>query len=127
MEVQNIRIVYQRKIGKYYPASFEEAFILTNAENRLLNNVLKAIKPQIYKKIVQSDNITDYKQNIEQSYKWQKKLSGDKGKFASELLYQLIVQEDLNKRPALPNYILDGLEWLINKLEEGEIHGFKRN
>lgn len=127
MEVENIRIVYQRKIGKYYPASFEEAFILTNAENKLLNNVLKAIKPQIYKKIVQSDNITDYKQNIEQSYKWQKKLSGDKGKFASELLYQLIVQEDLNKRPALPNYILDGLEWLINKLEEGEIHGFKRN
>lgn len=119
----NIYIAYQKKIGEYYPTSFEEAFILTNAENNLLNNVLKKVKPQIYKDIVGSGKKADLNQNREQSYKWQAKLSNEKGKFASELLYALIVEKDSEKRPELPNYIKEGLDWLGGKLEEDGRNG----
>ena len=43
---ENIYVAYQTKIGRYYPTSFEEAFILTNYNNCLLNTVLKEEKPQ---------------------------------------------------------------------------------
>lgn len=119
----NIYIAYQKKIGEYYPTSFEEAFILTNAENNLLNNVLKKVKPQIYKDIVGSGKKADLNQNREQSYKWQAKLSNEKGKFASELLYALIMEKDSEKRPELPNYIKEGLDWLGGKLEEDGRNG----
>ncbi len=126
IEKENIYIAYQWKEEEYYPTSFEEAFILANAENELLNDVLKTIKPGIYKQIVESGPNMDFGQNIEQSYKWQVKLADAKGKFASELLYTLVSEEDPDKRPVLPQYIEKGLEWLAIKMGEGDMDGVTR-
>ncbi len=41
LKINNMYIAYQGKIEEYYATSFEEAFILTNYKNELLNSVLK--------------------------------------------------------------------------------------
>ncbi|KOA19170.1 hypothetical protein CLHOM_22760 [Clostridium homopropionicum DSM 5847] len=117
IEYQNMYIIYQGKINRYYATSFEEAFILTNYNNILLNNVLKKIKPNIYKEIIVGNNFSNNKKN---SYKWQCKLSNDKSNFANELLYALIIEENKAEIPLLPKYIVTGLEILAKKLKGDE-------
>lgn len=114
IEKDNLRLAYQGKINGYYATSFEEALILNNYDNEVINNILKELKPRIYTNIVGIK--PDYKKNIDNSYKWQVKLSNCKGEFASKLLYQ-IVNEDLEEKiPQLPKYISDGLDWIEQKL-----------
>ncbi|HDR7397228.1 TPA: AAA family ATPase, partial [Bacillus toyonensis] len=116
LKINNMYIAYQGKIEEYYATSFEEAFILTNYKNELLNSVLKKMKPQIYENIMgEGDDFTKIKEN---SYKLQKKLSNDKSDFANELLYKFIT-EDITI-PSLPKYIKSGLSWLAKKLEGEE-------
>lgn len=110
---ENIYVAYQTKIGRYYPTSFEEAFILTNYNNCLLNTVLKEEKPQLYNKKIG----TDQKNNRKYSYWWQVKLSDDKSKFSNNILYNLIVSDE-SCIPTLPNYILKGLEYIEKSLSE---------
>lgn len=110
---ENIYVAYQTKIGRYYPTSFEEAFILTNYNNCLLNTVLKEEKPQLYNKKIG----TDQKNNRKYSYWWQIKLSDDKSQFSNNILYNLIVSDE-SCIPALPNYILKGLEYIEKSLSE---------
>lgn len=117
IEEGNLYLTYQGKIEEYYATSFEEAFILTNYNNAILNNVLKNLKPQIYEGIV--GKTQDLDKNKQQSSKWQVKLSSDKGKFASELLYAMIGKESDDELPKLPEYIVNGLQWLGKKLKEG--------
>ena len=113
--INNIYLAYQTKIEEYYATSFEEAFILSNYNNSLLNKVLKHMKPQIYSEIIGTDTNTDkIKKN---SYKFQKKLSKDKSDFANELLYQYITKSEDVEIPSLPEYIVNGLSWLTKKLE----------
>ena len=114
---ENMYIIYQGKINRYYATSFEEALILTNYKNILLNNVLKKIKPKIYKEIT-DENLDNNKKN---SYKWQCKLSSDKSEFANELLYSLITEADRNNIPVLPKYIDTGLEILVESLKGDNI------
>ena len=113
MRDENIYVAYQTKIGRYYPTSFEEAFILTNYNNCLLNTVLKEEKPQLYNKKIG----TDQKNNRKYSYWWQVKLSDDKSQFSNNILYNLIVSYE-SCIPALPNYILKGLEYIEKSLSE---------
>ena len=114
IEKDNLRLAYQGKINGYYATSFEEALILNNYDNEVINNILKELKPRIYTNIVGIK--PDYKKNIDNSYKWQVKLSNCKGEFASKLLYQ-IANEDLEEKiPQLPKYISDGLDWIEQKL-----------
>ena len=114
IEKDNLYLAYQGKINGYYATSFEEALILNNYDNEVINNILKELKPRIYTSIVGIK--PDYKKNIDNSYKWQVKLSNCKGEFASKLLYQ-IVNEDLKEKiPQLPKYISDGLDWIEQKL-----------
>ena len=115
IERDNIYVTYQWIIGKYFPTSFEEAFILTNADNEILNAILKDIKKRTYQQIVEQHGNPDYEQNKERSYEWQVKLSNAKGEFASKLLYALVTEPE-DKRPKLPKYIEQGLEWLSEKL-----------
>ena len=96
---------------------------MTNAKNKLLNSVLKDIKPGIYKRIVMSGENIDFGQNIEKSYEWQMKLANVKSEFASVLLYALVSEEEPGKRPVLPEYIEKGLEWLAMKMKEGDTNG----
>ena len=87
IEKNNLYLAYQGKINGYYATSFEEAFILTNYDNALANELLKELKPQIYKSIVGEN--PEHEKNKENSYKWQRKLEKSKGEFASKLLIKL--------------------------------------
>ncbi|KAB2399535.1 MULTISPECIES: Gabija anti-phage system endonuclease GajA [Bacillus cereus group] len=114
-EVENVYIAYQGKIKGYYATSFEEAFILTNYENKILNSVLEKMKPKIYEDIIgENKNLDNIKGN---SYKLQKKLSNNKSDFANELLYKFITETEAPGVPSLPQYIDSGLLWLTKKLE----------
>lgn len=115
IEKDNIYVTYQWKIGEYFPTSLEEAFILTNADNEVLNAILKDIKKGTYQQIVEKNGAPDYEQNKQRSYEWQVKLSNAKGEFASKLLYALVTEPE-GERPKLPKYIEQGLEWLSKKL-----------
>lgn len=114
IEKDNLYLAYQGKINGYYATSFEEALILNNYDNEIINNILKELKPRIYTSIVGSK--PDYKKNIDNSYKWQVKLSNCKGEFASKLLYQIVNEKMEEKIPQLPKYISDGLDWIEQKL-----------
>lgn len=110
----NLYIAYQgKKINGYYATSFEEAFILHNFNNVILNKVLISLKKEIYKKIVVND---DYNQNKLNSYKWQVKLSKDKGNFANKLFLEIITSENDKDIPELPEYISNGLKWIEESL-----------
>lgn len=119
IEINNMYLAYQNKIQGYYATSFEEAFILTNFNNLIVNRVLEKMKPDIYKGILKDD--TSYNNIKDNSYKLQKKLSNSKSDFANELLYQYIIESESEseseKIPLLPKYMESGLHWLTEKLE----------
>lgn len=123
IESKNLFGVFQKDpIKKYYATSFEEAFILTNSNNIILNQALKKVKINIYNEIVGKETI-DLNKLIENSYKLQNKISSSKSDFANTLLYEMIVNEG-NEIPKIPTYIDDGFIWLKDKIIEslkGEI------
>jgi len=114
-EDENLYITFQsQEIESYYATSLEEAYILKNYNNDLLNKVLKKLKPQIYSGIVgEPEDRNHLKDN---SYKLQSKLSNSKSDFANELLYQLSIKEDEEEVPDLPEYIETAINWLKEKL-----------
>lgn len=116
IEDDNLCVVYQGKISYYYATSFEEAYILTNYKNEILNETLQILKPDIYKDIVEKNS---YENNKKYSYKWQCKLAKSKSDFANELLYRIITEESKESIPKLPKYIQTGLKILVRKLKEG--------
>lgn len=109
----NIYVAYQTKVGRYFPTSFEESYILTNYDNSLLNTILKKLKPQLFKERIK----TDVKNNQKNSYWWQVKLSEDKSQFSNNVLYNLIVSGE-KSLPVLPKYISKGLEYIEKSLSE---------
>ena len=113
IEEDNIIVVYQGKISYYYATSFEEAYILTNYNNDILNATLKKLRRNIYKDIVGNK---EYRNNTKNSYKWQCKLEKSKSDFANELLYRILTTE--KEIPKLPKYIQNGFNILAKKLEE---------
>lgn len=117
-EVANIFVTYQGIIEGFYATSFEEAFILTNYSNELLNEVLLEMKPDIYKSIIGDDR--DFLQLKNNSYKLQRKLSNSKSNFSNSLLYKLLASDEETNHPSLPTYIESGLSWLEDKLGEGK-------
>lgn len=113
----NLMVICQRQIVEnYYPTSFEEAFILTNKDNKILHKVLKKIKPEVYQEIMDDGGLAV------NSYKLQNKLSASKSDFANGLLYEIIINDDKSIIPSLPQYIQDGLEFISDRLK-GEVYG----
>lgn len=112
----NLHCVFQKEpINGVYATSFEEALILENYENPILNKVLGEVKPRIYKNIVGDDK--DLSKLITSSYELQKKLANTKSDFSNELLYQFIIKQQGEITPELPSYINDGLNWLDQKIQ----------
>ncbi len=110
----NLYIAFQGdKIKDFYATSLEEALILSNYSNDILNITIKKVKPEIYQEILTSSN--QRINLIKSSYKLQRKLSSSKSDFANELLYQLSINE-YDNLPELPNYIKDALKWLKTEL-----------
>lgn len=117
IESNNLFGVFQKDpINSYYATSFEEAFILTNSENVILNQALKKVKKNIYNDIVGKETI-DLSALIQNSYKLQNKLSSSKSDFANTVLYEMIINEG-NQFPKIPSYIDDGFIWLKDKIVE---------
>lgn len=113
LQSDNVYVAYQTKIGRYFPTSFEESYILTNYNNDLLNEVLKNLKPNLFAERIKSDS----KNNQKNSYWWQVKLSNDKSQFSNTVLYKLIVS-DPKGLPVMPKYIAKGLEYIEKSLSE---------
>jgi predicted ATP-dependent endonuclease of OLD family len=112
---ENLYVVFQKNpIEGQYATSFEEALILTNYNNDILNSVLKSCKPDTYKNIVGVDENKDLSNLVERSFELQRKLADSKSDFANTLLYKMIVSGA--SRPDLPTYIEEGLEWLARRL-----------
>lgn len=115
-ETENIYIAFQsEKIEKYYATSFEEALILTNYDNPLMNSVLKKVRKQIYNNITATETGVDYNKVKNSSYYFQKKLDKAKSNFANTILSELIISEEIDNFK-LPIYITKGLEWLTKEL-----------
>jgi putative ATP-dependent endonuclease of OLD family len=118
-EDENLYCVFQKDSCKgIFATSFEEAFILENHDNPMLNSVLLDLKPKVYEKIVGKSGAEDFSMLIENSYKLQRKLSDSKSDFANKLLYKLILSEPPNINPSLPTYINTGLKWLEGKVSK---------
>ena len=116
-EDENIYVVFQHEaVEGYYATSFEEAFILANFNNDILNKVLSSIKPDVYKEIVGKD--CDKNKLKDASYKFQSKLSKSKSDFSNELLYEIVVCDDAVAIPKLPKYITDGMGWLSSSVKK---------
>jgi predicted ATP-dependent endonuclease of OLD family len=116
-EDENIRVVFQGEaVEGYYATSFEEAFILSNYKNELLNKVLSSVKPTLYANVVGDDREIEKLKHA--SYKLQSKLSKSKSDFSNEILYEIVVSNDAKAIPKLPKYITDGLTWLASSVKE---------
>jgi len=111
----NFKVVFQKDpINGFIASSFEEAYILKNYDNDILNATLKDLKPNIYKRIVGSEGKENTDNSKKKSFEWQCTLASSKSDFSNTLLYKVITSDD--KAPPLPNYIDDGLKWLIERL-----------
>jgi putative ATP-dependent endonuclease of OLD family len=120
-EDDNLYVVFQKdSIEEQYATSLEEALILTNYQNNFINDVIKDCKPDIYNKILSEGGQESRTNLIRNSYKLQKKLSDSKSKFSNELIFSLLSSEDGDDLPNLPNYLKDGLDWLVTKLQTND-------
>lgn len=116
----NLRGVFQKdQVEGYYATSFEEALILQNYDNEILNKVISKTKPKIYKEIVGKEVANQDRSQLKvSSFKLQKKLSDSKSDFANNMLYEFFVRDEGEELPVLPQYIQDGLFWLGFKVAE---------
>jgi len=116
---KNLKIIFQKdSINGFFPTSLEEAFILKNFKNELINNVLIKCIPGIYKEVIKRNGVKNIsnKNNLKKySYELQKKLSNSKSDFSNMILYECLISEK-EKIPELPGYLEDGFSWLIEKL-----------
>lgn len=116
-ENDNLYVVFQKDpIERQYATSLEEALILTNPYNDIINSVILKCKPGIYQGIFDNSGENPRGNLIHNSYKLQKKLSDSKSKFSNELLFNLLSAGMDDVIPKLPNYLEAGLDWLVNKL-----------
>ena len=110
--IGSLKVISQvQPIQEYYATSFEEAFILTNGQNEILKNSLSQVKSNIYNDVIKTGGV------VKNSFKLQKKLSSNKSDFANTLLYEILTCENEALIPLLPNYIMDGLNFLKERLE----------
>ena len=111
----NLYITFQGdKIEDVFATSLEESFILTNYDNKILNNTLYGTIRNKYLKIIGKEK--DKLQLVHNSYRLQRELSDSKSDFANELLYQLSINENEMDIPILPSYIKNAFEWLEDSL-----------
>jgi len=126
-EDDNLYVVFQKDpIEGQHATSFEEALILTNYTNDIINGVIKSCKPDIYMSILNDGGEESLRNLITHSYKLQKKLSDSKSKFSNELIFSLLSAEKSDVLPKLPNYLEDGLCWLVTKLQTNDTPSLSR-
>ncbi|MBC8664120.1 AAA family ATPase [Vibrio parahaemolyticus] len=125
-ESSNIKVVFQKDPVKikldeehtaaYYATSLEEALVLENYDNEIFRGVINSTVPSVYSDVVLEDTC-EYLDLAHNSFRIQKELSSAKSKFANNIIYELVVNEDSTSLPVLPSYINDGLQWLSLRLD----------
>ncbi|ACA84893.1 AAA family ATPase [Shewanella woodyi] len=126
-EDDNLYVVFQKDLIKgQHATSLEEALILTNYQNKIINDVIKSCKPKIYEGILNGGGKKSLRNFINHSYKLQKKLSDSKSTFSNELIFSLLSAEKGEVLPQLPNYLEDGLNWLVTKLKTNDMPSLSR-
>lgn len=108
----NLMVTCQKaEIQGYYATSFEEALILTNSNNEVIKQVIKELKPQVYQECMEDGGLAEH------SYRIQRSLAQDKSNFANRLLYDIIIGTNDAKEIKLPQYIIDGIDFIVRRLE----------
>ena len=128
-EEDNLYVVFQKDpVEGQCATSLEEALILTNHQNEIVNDVIEKCKPGIYHDILSSDGEKSRENLIYNSYQLQKKLSDSKSEFSNQLLFSLLSagEGEGNDIPILPNYLVDGLNWLVTKLQVNDAHSLNQ-
>lgn len=117
----NLYVVFQKDpIVGQHATSLEEALILTNYQNDIMNDVIQECKPDIYRDILCGGDNGSRENLIHNSYKLQKKLSDSKSDFSNRLLFSFLSSEENDVLPKLPNYLEDGLNWLVAKIQTND-------
>jgi putative ATP-dependent endonuclease of OLD family len=112
----NFHVVFQKEsIEKQFATSLEEALILTNYSNNIINSAIEECKSNTYTEVVGRGG-KNKKNLISNSFKLQRKLASSKSKFSNTLTFKCLVSEQ-GLRPKLPNYIIDGFDWLKDRLQ----------
>jgi len=107
----SLMVVCQKQENNgFFASSFEEALLLNNCDNNIIHKVLNSIKPTIYKDAIDNGGLAN------NSYKLQCKLANSKSDLANELLFQLLTNDEAANFPQLPQYIIDGLNFLNERL-----------
>lgn len=122
-EDDNLYVVFQKDpIKEQYATSLEEALILTNYENDIVNTTIEKCKKKRYWEILNDGDKKSRENLIHKSFELQRRLSDSKSKFSNELLFNILKSEEEDQIPKLPNYLEDGLNWLVDKLKPKEEH-----
>ena len=115
----NITLYSQGKINEYYATSFEEAIILTNAVNegkKLYKQSLIKLLQYVHPKMKYFSDINENSNIADKSYMYQVKLSDEKSKFSTGLVYLSVTEDSFDIK--LPKYIESGLNSLCGYFGE---------
>lgn len=116
---QNISVYSQGKINEYYATSFEEAIILTNAiddgEKVYKKSLIKLLQ-YVHPKKKGFANLKESSDFAKNSYIYQVKLSDEKSKFSTGIVYLSVTDQEFNLK--LPKYIELGLNSLCEYFGE---------
>ena len=116
---ENISVYSQGKINGYYATSFEEAIILTNAiddgEKVYKKSLIKLLQ-YLHPKKKGFANLKESSDFAKNSYIYQVKLSDEKSKFSTGIVYLSVTDQEFNLK--LPKYIELGLNSLCEYFGE---------
>ena len=119
LNYNNITLYSQGKINGYYATSFEEAVILTNAagegEEVYKQSLIKLLQ-YVHPKMKYFSDINEKSNITEKSYMYQVKLSDEKSKFSTGLVYLSVTEDSFDIK--LPKYIESGLKSLCEYFGE---------
>lgn len=79
--------------------------------NKIIKQVIKELKPQVYQECMEDGGLAEH------SYRIQRSLAQDKSDFANRLLYDIIIGTNDAKEIKLPQYIIDGIDFVVRRLE----------
>lgn len=119
IECNNITLYSQGKINGYYATSFEEAIVLTNDvdndERKYKKSLIKLLQ-HVHQKMKYFIDINQDSNIASRSYMYQVKLSDEKSKFSTGLVFLSVTDDDFSIKQ--PKYIESGLDALCSYLEE---------
>lgn len=117
---ENVHIFTQSKTEDgVYPTSFEEALILANPDNNILQQSLRETIPGICKGICNSAGSNVFKENAHKLLNALER-NNKKGQFATRYLFNILISKQgdtVDEIPVLPDYIARALYYIKSEFE----------